>query len=312
MNARLATLLSVSLMCFCSVAVWAHHELDLLFGYEQGAVTIMQPQVHPVRRMVTPQPNTYLLDVGMDFFIPDGWMNPMLQRCRVQQVWISPGLVGNKSGIGTVFSSGNTRNHFDLPFGGTPHHHFIFATTAPGAYVFDLRAVNGVDYQGRALADMPFVYRVYMVAGNPSQLFGNVQPARWYVGSLYDLMLRVSVWRGGSEIGRTEQPVNPWAIYPYLVGFNATGNAEVVAKLDKHLSVKVSRNLSGSQRLDLSFPVLGDTDGDDRIGEADLSHVVQYFASNRPSADLTGDGRVNLDDLYPVLVHYGQSGEGMR
>lgn len=309
MNARLATVLSVVAVLLWSGSAIAH-DLDLLFSAEGGQVTITQPVPHPVRRMVTPQPNSFLLDVGMDFVFD--WQGALLQRCRVQQVWISPGLVGNKSGIGTVFSSGNTPNYFDLPYGGTPHHHFIFAATAPGVYVFDLRAINGVDRAGRPLLDMPTVYRIYMVAGNVSQLFGNVQPASWYVGSLYDLILQVRALRAGSEVGRTEQPVNPWAIYPYLVGFNTTGNTDIVAKLDKHLSVKVSRNLSGSQRLDLTFPILGDTDGDDRIGEADLTHVVQYFASNRSSADLTGDRRVNLDDLYPVLVHYGQSGEGMR
>lgn len=309
MNARLATVLSaVALLLWSSAA--SAHDLDLLFSAEGGYVTISQPMPHPVRRMVNPQPNTFLLDVGMDFVFD--WQGALLQRCRVQQVWISPGLVGNKSGIGTVFSNGNTPNYFDLPYGGTPHHHFIFAATAPGVYVFDLRAINGVDRAGRALLDMPAIYRIYMVAGNVSQLFGNVQPAPGYVGGLYDLMLQVRALRAGNEVGRTEQPVNPWAIYPYLVGFNTTGNADIVAKLDKHLSVKMSRNLSGSQRLDLNFPILGDTDGDDHVGEADLSHVVQYFASNRASADLTGDRRVNLDDLYPVLVHFGQSGEGMR
>ncbi|MCS6829834.1 MAG: hypothetical protein RMM08_05345 [Armatimonadota bacterium] len=312
MNARLASIVSAITLLIWSFPALAQHELDLLFGYENGAVTIMQPQVHPVRRMVTPQPNTYLLDVGMDFFVPDGWSGFMLQRCRVQQVWISPGLVGNKSGVGTVFSDGATPNYFDLPYRGTPHQHFIFAATMPGVYVFDLRATNGIDYLGRALADMPFVYRIYMVAGNPSQLYGNVQPSSWYTGNLYDLKLRVSVLRSGNELGRSEQPVNPWALYPYLVGFNLTGDAQVAAKLQKHLSLKVSRNLSGSQRLDWSFSTLGDANEDDRIDEADLALVVQHFSSSHPSGELTGNGKVNLDDLLAVLVNYGRSGEDVR
>jgi len=236
----------------------------------------------------------------------------MLQRCRVQQVWISPGIVGNKSGIGTVFSAGNTPNYFDLPFAGTPHHHFIFAASAPGVYVFDVKATRGVDYQGRPLFDMPFVYRIYMVAGSPSRLFGNVQPSLWYVGRLYDLFLRVQVRREGNVVASAEQPVNPWAIYPYLVGFNTSGSVQIVAKIDKHLSVAVSRNLSGSQRLDWTFPILGDTNGDDRIDQRDLQDVVNGFGSPSSHGDLTGDGTVNLDDLYAVLVHHGQSGQGMR
>ncbi|MGC8784146.1 MAG: dockerin type I domain-containing protein [Armatimonadota bacterium] len=313
MKARLAyIMISAWAALFCSPPSAAHHELDLLYGHENGFVTIMQPQVHPVRRMVSPQPNNYALDVGVDFFVPDGWMQPMLQRCRMQQVWISPGLVGSKSGVGVVFSAGATRNYFDLPYGGTPHHHFIFASSAPGVYVFDLKATQAVDHLGRPLAEMPFVYRIYMVAGSPMQLYGNVQPSRWYNGSLYDLMLRVRVLQGASEVGRSEQPVNPWAIYPYLVGFNITGNVQVVAKLQKHLSVKIARSLSGSQRVDWSFAVLGDTNEDDRIDETDLAQVTQSFATNHPAADLTGDGQVNLDDLLTVLVHYGQSGEDVR
>jgi len=262
--------------------------------------------------MVTPQQGTFLLDVGMDFFVPDGWLGFMLQRCRVQKVWISPGIVGNKSGIGTVFSAGNTPNYFDLPFGGTPHHHFVFAASSPGVYVFDLKATRGVDYQARPLLDMPFVYRIYMVAGSPSRLHGNVTPSPWYVGSLYDLFLRLQVRRDGNVVASTEQPVNPWAIYPYLAGFNTSGNVQVVAKLDKHLSVRVSRNLSGSQRQDWTFAKLGDTNGDDLIDSNDLRDVVNHFGGVASHGDLTGDGTVNLDDLYPVLVYYGQSGEGMR
>ncbi len=313
MKQRCALAVSVVGLILFSVGALAHHELDVLYGYENGMTTVIQPQVQPVRQMVTPQPNTYLLDVGMDFFVPEGWQGFMLRSCRVQQVWISPGLVGNKSRVGTVFSSSSTTpNYFDLPYGGTPHHHFIFAANAPGVYVFDLKATNGVDFQGRALADMAHVYRIYMVAGNPNRLYGTVQPSARYVGSLYDLNLRVGLWSNGSEVDRSEQPVNPWAIYPYLMGFQTTGNVQVVAKLQKHLSVKVSRQLSGSQRQDWSFPVLGDTNEDDRIDEEDLQRVAHFFASSHPSGDVTGDSKVNLDDLLAVLTYYGQSGQGMR
>lgn len=310
MNTRLALVISAFGLLLVSTPSLAHHDLDLIFGPASGQVTIVQPVPHPVRNMVSPQPNTYIMDVGMDFEY--GVYGPLLQRCRVQQIWISPGLVGNKSGIGTVFSSGNTPNYFDLPYGGTPHHHFIFAAPAPGVYVFDLKATHGVDSGGHTLADMPYVYRIYMVAGSPSRLYGDVQPSVRYVGSLYDLMLAVKVLRNGAELGAMQEPVNPWAIHPYLVGFNATGDVEVVAKLQKHLSVKVSRNLSGAQQQNWSFPVLGDTNEDDRIDEEDLQQVAQLFASSHPSGDLTGDGKVNLDDLTAVLMHYGQSGQGMR
>ncbi len=286
----------------------AQHDYDLLFGYDNGVLAVMQPTPHPVRQMVTVS-NTFLLDVGMDFFTPDRWLNPMLQRCRVVQVWISPGLVGTKSGVGAVFSTGNTPNFFDLPFAGTPHHHFIFSTSAQGVYVLDLRAINGVDYLGNPLMDMPEVYRIYMVAGNPPRFFGNVQPSPLYDGQLYGLWLKARATQNGSTVASAEQPINPWAVHTYMVGLRGSGSAQIGAKLEKHLSVRVSRSLSGAQQLHLTFPFLGDTNEDDQIDQNDLAHIADRFGSELSSADLNGDGIVNLHDLYPVLVHHGRVGE---
>ncbi len=298
-----------AVLIFTNVPALAQHDLDLLYGHENGSLRVMQPEVHPVRPMVMPTQNRYLLDVGMDFFVPDGAPGFMLQRCRVVQVYISPGLTGTKSGIGTVFSSGNTPNYFDLPYLGTPHHHFIFSASAPGVYLFDLRAVNGRDDRGNPLMDMSTVYRIYMVAGNPPRFFGQVLPSPLYTGAVYGLWLRVRASQNGTTRSTAEQPINPWAIYAYLVALNGSGNAHIGAKLEKHLSVRVSRNLGGAQQMNLTFPYLGDTNEDDRIDSIDLQHVAQHFGGGLSSADLNGDSTVNLHDLYAVLVSYARVGE---
>ncbi|MGQ9737015.1 MAG: hypothetical protein ACUVRT_03740 [Armatimonadota bacterium] len=289
----------------------AHHDLDLLFGHEDGHLTIIQPAVHPVRSMVRVQ-SSYLLDVGVDFFTPDGSLYPMLSQCRMVKVWISDGLVGTKSGMGVIFSSGNTPNAFDLPTGGTPHHHFVFSASSPGIYVFDLQAVRGVAFNGAPLNDMPYPYRIYMVAGNPSSLRGNVQPSTWYVGNPYHLWLTVYLLRDGQVTHVQQQPINPFAVHTYMVGFNTSGTYQAVAKLDKHLSVSRTLNLAGSQTWNLQLPVLGDVNDDDKIDSDDVQQVCTSFGQYAPSSDLNGDGQVNLDDLYPTLFYYGQVGGGMR
>lgn len=295
--------------------VSAQHDLDILYGYIGPHTAIIQPVPHPVRTMVRPQPNVYLLDVGMDFFIPDGWQNYMLQSCQVRQIWITSGLTGTKSGVGNVFCASGCPNLFHLPFSGTPHHHFIFSATAPGVYVWDLRAVNGVDYQGRTLADSPSIYRIYMTA-NPqgstlNRIFGSVETASAYGGESYDLMLSVQIKSGSSTVAERQLPPNDAAIYDYMVGFTQSGTFDVVAKLSKHLSRKVSGVLlSPNVQLDWSFATLGDVNGDDVIDDADLLQVLFDFGSGRFQSDLDGDGTVDDGDLLIVLFNFGLAGEG--
>lgn len=314
-------LISLSLLALfaCTVqAVHAQgHEADILYGFENGHTAVMQPTPHPVRIMARPQPTVFLQDVGMDFFTPDGWLTTMLQSCRVQQVWISPGLIGTKSGFGNVFCPSGCINQFSLPTSGTAHHHFIFSASQPGVYVWDMQAVNGVDYQGRALPDLPYIYRIYFVA-NPqgssvNRLFGSVQPASQYVGSSYNLMLTVQLKTGASVVAQSQLPPNDAAIYDYMVGFTQSGTYDVVAKLDKHLSVKAAGvNLLGAQQRDWVFGILGDVNNDDRINDEDLLQVLFAFGSNQPLADLNGDGVVNDVDLLIVLFNFGLIGEGRQ
>ncbi|MCS7066739.1 MAG: hypothetical protein NZL85_10780, partial [Fimbriimonadales bacterium] len=225
------------------------------------------------------------------------------------------GLVGTKSGMGQIFCAAGCRNYFDLPTAGTPHHHFIFSTSSPGVYVWDVGAVQGVAYNGSSVADMPQVYRIYMVAGNPARLYGSVEPAQGYAGRLYDLTLTVQVRQPNQAWLSQSLPPNPDAIYPYMVGFNRTGSATVVAKLSKHLSRRRENiPLGGMLRIDWQFPYAGDVNNDDLIDDADLLRVLFSFGqtgTNLPD-DVNGDGTVDDADLLTVLFNFGLVGEGSQ
>ncbi|MCS7209640.1 MAG: hypothetical protein NZ874_08725 [Fimbriimonadales bacterium] len=289
------------------------HDDDLLFGRDNNRVEVIQPQPHPVRQMSSVA-GRFILDVGMDFYYDYTTGQPHLQFCRVQQVWISSGLVGSKSGFGNVFCESGCRNFFDLPTGGTPHHHFIFAAPSPGVYVWDVRGINGVARGGAPLQDMPYAYRVYMVAGNPLRLFGNVVPAQGYQGDLYSLRLTVQLRRGGAAIAQSTLPPNPTAIYPYMVGFNQPAGAyTIVAKLSKHLSRRMDNlSLAGARAQDWVFTTLGDLNNDDRVNDADLLQALFAFGTNTPDADANGDGVVNDADLLIILFNFGAVGEGAQ
>ncbi|MFN3691021.1 MAG: hypothetical protein ACK4UU_08875, partial [Fimbriimonadales bacterium] len=279
--------LCAAIIALVSSLAVAQHDNDLLFGRDGNRVEIIQPQPHPVRQMSSVL-GRFILDVGLDFYFDYNTGQPHLQFCRVQQVWISPGLVGSKSGFGNLFCDSGCNNFFDLPTNGTPHHHLIFAAPAPGVYVWDVRGVNAIARDGTALQDMPYAYRIYMVAGNPLRLYGGVQPAQGYQGNLYDLRLTVQLRQGNSAVAQSTLPPNPTAIHPYMVGFDrAAGTYTVVAKLGKHLSRRVDNlNLTGTRALNWEFTTLGDVNDDDVIDDADLLQVLFAFGSADPDADV--------------------------
>lgn len=303
-------LVLIALLGTMIVGASAQHDNDLLFGAQAGTATVIQPNPHPLRQMSRVS-NSYILDVGIDFYFENGY--PHLQSCRVQQVWITPGLTGTRSGLGNIFCASGCANFFNLPTFGSPHHHLIFATNTVGVHVWDVRAVNGVSASGVPLQDMDWVYRVYMVAGNPNRLFGNVQLNSGYQGRLYDLPLTIQIRQGGSVIAQQTQPPNPHALYPYMVGFTQSGSFTVVAKLSKHLSRRTDGfNLSGARQLDWTFATAGDVNNDDVIDDADLLQVLFAFGSSDPASDVNGDGVVDDADLLTVLFNFGSVGEGSQ
>jgi len=291
----------------------AQHENDLLFGASAGRATIIQPVPHPVRQM-SPVVGNFVLDVGLDFYFEPDTGLPQLQSCRVQQVWISPGLLGTRSGMGTVFCEAGCQNYFDLPTRGTPHHHLLFAVNTAGVYVWDVRAVRARDRNGVPLADMDGVYRIYMVAGTPRRVYGDVVIRSAYQGDPYLRRLTIALRRNGQFLAQQTQPPNPNAIYPYMVGFTQSGTVDLVAKLEGHLSRRIRGfALTGAHRIDWEFTVAGDINDDDVIDDADLLQVLLAFGqSGANPADVNGDGVVDEADLLVVLFNYGATGEGSQ
>lgn len=291
----------------------AHHENDLLFGAADGRATVVQPVPHPVRPMSFVLGN-YILDVGLDFYFEQNTGLPHPQSCRVQQVWISSGLRGTRSGLGTIFCETGCQNYFDLPTLGTPHHHLIFAVGTPGVYVWDVRAINAFARDGSPLADMNWVYRVYMVAGNPQRLYGSVSLTSAYQGVLYQRKLTVQLRQNGQTLAQQTLPPNPDAIHHYMVGFTQSGTVDMVAKLEGHLSRRIANfSLTGAHQVDWSFAFAGDINDDDIIDDADLLQVLFAFGqSDENPADVNGDGIVDDADLLVVLFNFGATGEGYQ
>lgn len=204
------------------------------------------------------------LDVGLDFYFEPDTGLPQLQSYRVQQVWISPGLRGTRSGIGTVFCEARCQNSFDLPTLGTPHHHLLFAVNTAGVYVWDVRAVRARNRSGVPLADMDWAYRVYMVTNNPRRVYGDGLIRSAYQGDPYLRRLTIAVRQNGQTLAQQTQPPNPNAIYSYMVGFTQSGTVDLIAKLEGHLSRRIRGfALTGAHRVEWEFTVAGDINDDD-------------------------------------------------
>lgn len=302
---------SIALVAICfsaaSSVAYAH---GFEWGILNNMVEIMQPNPHPVQSMSRIGGN-YIATVGMDFYYPNGSQSPMLQSVRVQQVWISNGLSGTRAGSGTIFCREGCANFMDLT-ALSSHQHLNFVAATPGIYVWDIKGVQGISAAGQPVNDMDYAYRVYLQAGTLNRIHGNVQPAEQYQGDLYQLMLTVQLRENGAVLAESQMPPNNRALYPYLVGFTQTGTYDVVAKLNKHLSRKVTLTLESLAQVNWEFPSLGDLNNDDIIDDSDLLQLLFDFGTNTMSSDLNGDGTVDDADLLILLFNFGLRGEGRQ
>jgi hypothetical protein len=280
------------------------------WGIENNVVEVMQPNPHPVQPMSRIGAN-YIATVGMDFYYPTGSQSPLLQSVRVQQVWISEGLSGTRAGGGTTFCRSGCVNFVDLT-ALNAHQHLNFVASMPGIYVWDIQGTQGINAVGQPVADMPYAFRIYMQAGTLNRIHGSVQPAEQYAGVLYDLMLTVQLKANGAVLAESRMPPNNRALYPYLVGFTQNGTYDVVAKLDKHLSRKVTMTLESLAQVNWEFPFLGDVNNDDTIDDSDLLQLLFDFGTNETRSDLNGDGVVDDSDLLIILFNFGSTGEGRQ
>jgi len=294
----------ILLAAVCAVAAHAHDD-TVKFGAAGGKVVVTQPQPMGLRDLSHPLPTVWALNLGFDIDTVDA--HPQLNSVRAQCIYISPGLKGQKTGVGDFFCPSGCQNYLNIP----PHTDITFVAQAAGVFAFDIKGTNGVEFGGASLGDMDQNYRIYFVAGPINQIYGSVQTSAVYVGPKYGLPLTVSLRTGSTTVAQVTQPINPEGIYAYDVGFTQAGSYDVVAKLSKHLSRRLAATVVGATNLlNLTFPYAGDLDGDDQIGVGDLNSVLVHFATSDPGGDVDGDGVVALPDLNTILVNFTRNGEG--
>lgn len=162
--------LSLALTALMSVSFAQHdhdHEGDIHLGVMEGAAAVIEPHElaeppYTVRYTLEELlPGLFGVDVGWDFHSEDGSDTPQLRQVTVQQVFISPSLVGALEGetdpIFGVGAPGVWTLIYDPNEPEAVHQHIIFATdtlpTEANPLVFQFRLVNATAWDGTALTD---------------------------------------------------------------------------------------------------------------------------------------------------------------
>jgi hypothetical protein len=161
--------LTVGLSALLSIAFAQHdhdHEGDIHLGAMDGAAAVVEPHElaePPYRIRYTLEellPGLFGVDVGWDFHAEMG-SNPDLRRVTVQQVFISPRLVGVIEGeTDPIFGEGLPGTWtliFDPNNPEAVHQHIIFATdflpSEDNPLIFQFRLVNAIAWDGAPLND---------------------------------------------------------------------------------------------------------------------------------------------------------------
>ncbi|MFN3690868.1 MAG: PEP-CTERM sorting domain-containing protein [Fimbriimonadales bacterium] len=168
---RLATLgLSIALTTLMSVSFAQHdhdHEGDIHLGVMDGAAAVIEPEElaePPYKieyRLEELLPGLFGVDVGWDFHFEEGSDTPQLRQVTIQQLFISPDLVGVVEGEeDPIFGDGLPGTWtllFDENDPEAVHQHIIFASnilpTEDNPLVFRFRLVNAIAWDGTALND---------------------------------------------------------------------------------------------------------------------------------------------------------------
>ncbi|GIV06359.1 MAG: hypothetical protein KatS3mg016_1934 [Fimbriimonadales bacterium] len=162
--------LSIALSALMSVSFAQHdhdHEGDIHLGVMDGVAAVIEPHElaeppYTVRYTLEELlPGLFGVDVGWDFYYEDGSDTPQLHQVTVQQVSISPSLVGVLEGatdpIFGVGAPGVWTLTFDPSDPEAVHQHIIFATEAlptdANPLVFQFQLVNATAWDGTALTD---------------------------------------------------------------------------------------------------------------------------------------------------------------
>ncbi|MDM7460765.1 MAG: PEP-CTERM sorting domain-containing protein [bacterium] len=168
---RFVTLgLSIALTALMSVSFAQHdhdHEGDIHLGVTEGAAAVIEPHElaePPYKteyRLEDLLPGLFGVDVGWDFHFEEGSNTPQLRRVTIQQVFISPNLVGVREGEeDPIFGDGSPGIWtliFDENDPEAVHQHLVFASnilpTEDNPLVFQFRLVDAIAWDGTALND---------------------------------------------------------------------------------------------------------------------------------------------------------------
>lgn len=167
---RVLTLgLTVALSTLMGISFAQHDEHDhehIHLGVRNGSAAVLEPEElaeppHVLRyEMAEVVPGLFVRDTGWEFHFEDGSPTPQLRQVTIQQVFISPGLVGVVEGeLEPVFGQGRPgllTLVFDPNDPDPGHWHVIFATEQPtedNPLIFRFRLVEAIAWDGTRLND---------------------------------------------------------------------------------------------------------------------------------------------------------------
>ena len=159
--------LTIALSALLSVSFADGEHEDIHLGAMDGAAAVIEPEElaePPYRLRYTLEellPGLFGVDVGWDFHTEEGDDHPQLRQVTIQQVFISPRLVGVIEGQeDPIFGEGLPGTWtliYDPNDPEAVHQHVIFATdflpTLENPLVFQFRLVNAVAWDGTTLND---------------------------------------------------------------------------------------------------------------------------------------------------------------
>ncbi|MCS7209639.1 MAG: PEP-CTERM sorting domain-containing protein [Fimbriimonadales bacterium] len=159
--------LSIALTALTSAAFANGEEEDILLGVSDGTVAVIEPDElaespYKIRYLLTELlPGLFGFDVGWDFYYENGSPTPQLRRVTIQQLFISPNLVGVVEGEDDPTFGEGLPGTLTLIFGENvtreEHPHVIFVTdrlpTDDNPLLFRFRLVNAVAFDGTILND---------------------------------------------------------------------------------------------------------------------------------------------------------------
>jgi len=158
--------LTIALSALLSVS-FADGDEDIHLGAMDGMAAVIEPEElaeSPYRlryTLIDLLPGLFAADVGWDFHTEEGDDHPQLRQVTIQQVFISPRLVGVIEGeddpIFGVGLPGAWTLIYDPNDPEAVHQHIIFATnflpSEDDPLIFQFRLVNAIAWDGTALND---------------------------------------------------------------------------------------------------------------------------------------------------------------